>query len=162
MSSLVHKCASLTRAGTWNSLGQQPSDEKLINTAQALADHNINITNFIIDDGWQTVSSDPAQDRRGWSDFEADPVKFPRGLKDTITRLRSTLPSIQHVAVWHALWGYWGGFDPNGKLTKKYNNIDIPTDQHNMTVITKEDIGRLYDDFYRFLTSCGIDSVKTE
>jgi hypothetical protein len=31
-----------------------------------------------------------------------------------------------------------------------------------MTVVAKEDVGRFYDDFYRFLSSCGIDGVKTD
>jgi len=31
-----------------------------------------------------------------------------------------------------------------------------------MTVVDKEDVGRFYDDFYRFLTSCGVDGVKTD
>jgi hypothetical protein len=31
-----------------------------------------------------------------------------------------------------------------------------------MTVVAKEDVARFYDDFYRFLSSCGVDGVKTE
>lgn len=31
-----------------------------------------------------------------------------------------------------------------------------------MTVIAKEDVQKFYDDFYRFLSSCGIDGVKTD
>lgn len=31
----------------------------------------------------------------------------------------------------------------------------------NMLVVDESDVQRLYDDFYAFLTSCGVDSVKT-
>lgn len=31
-----------------------------------------------------------------------------------------------------------------------------------MTVIAKEDVGKFYNDFYRFLSDCGIDGVKTD
>ena len=31
-----------------------------------------------------------------------------------------------------------------------------------MTVVDANDISRLYDDFYRFLSSCGVDGVKTD
>ncbi len=31
-----------------------------------------------------------------------------------------------------------------------------------MTVIAKEDVSRFYDDFYRFLSDCGINGVKTD
>lgn len=31
-----------------------------------------------------------------------------------------------------------------------------------MTVVAKEDVFKFYDDFYRFLSSCGVDAVKTE
>lgn len=31
-----------------------------------------------------------------------------------------------------------------------------------MTVVAKDDVRRFYNDFYRFLSSCGIDGVKTD
>lgn len=31
-----------------------------------------------------------------------------------------------------------------------------------MTVVSKEDVQRFYNDFYSFLSSCGVDAVKTE
>jgi hypothetical protein len=31
-----------------------------------------------------------------------------------------------------------------------------------LTAVAKEDVGRFYNDFYSFLSSCGIDAVKTE
>src|SRR5439155_12500720 len=31
-----------------------------------------------------------------------------------------------------------------------------------MTVVAKEDTFRMYDDFYNFLSNCGVDAVKTD
>lgn len=31
-----------------------------------------------------------------------------------------------------------------------------------MTAVTSDDVSRLYDDFYRFLSSCGVDGVKAD
>jgi hypothetical protein len=67
--------------------------------------------------------------------------------------------------------GYWGGLSPNGKLAKDYKTARVvreDTEEQNlplggkMTVVDKEDVARFYDDFYKFLSSCGIDAVKTE
>lgn len=67
--------------------------------------------------------------------------------------------------------GYWGGISPDGKLAKTYKTVEVvreEADRRNlplggkMTAIAKEDVGQFYDDFYRFLSSCGVDAVKTE
>jgi hypothetical protein len=31
-----------------------------------------------------------------------------------------------------------------------------------LLTVAKEDVPKFYDDFYRFLSSCGVDAVKTE
>ncbi|OTA64266.1 glycoside hydrolase family 36 protein [Hypoxylon sp. EC38] len=152
---------------TWNALGQQLTDEKIINAVEALAKDNVNISSLIIDDNWQDIDYEGQdQYQHGWKRFEAEPNAFPRGLKDTVSRIRSTHPSIQHVAVWHALLGYWGGISSTGDLAETYKTVQVDRDDSNlrgpMTVIAKEDVGKFYDDFYRFLSDAGIDGVKTD
>lgn len=138
----------------------------------ALTKNNINVTNFIIDDNWQSIDYyGDGQFQYGWIEFEAERNAFPNGLKHLVTKIREKQPSIQHVAVWHAIMGYWGGISPNGKLAKTYKTVEVMRDYGErrnlplgggMTAIAKEDIGKFYDDFYRFLSSCGVDAVKTE
>ncbi|OTA80869.1 glycoside hydrolase family 36 protein [Hypoxylon sp. CO27-5] len=152
---------------TWNALGQQLTDEKIINAVEALAKDNVNISSLIIDDNWQDIDYEGQnQYQHGWKRFEAEPKAFPRGLKDTVSRIRSKHPSIQHVAVWHALLGYWGGISSTGDLAKIYKTVQVARDDSNlrgpMIVIAKEDVGKFYDDFYRFLSDSGIDGVKTD
>ncbi|KAI1342784.1 raffinose synthase Sip1 [Xylariaceae sp. FL0016] len=152
---------------TWNSLGKDLTEDKLLAAVESLAQNNINITSLIIDDNWQNIdrrSKSPF--RQGWKDFEADPAAFPNGLMQAISKIRSNHSSIQHIAVWHALLGYWGGISPDGPLAQKYETQVVERDDSDisgsMTVIAKGDVDRFYGDFYQFLSSCGIDAVKTD
>ncbi|XXH02549.1 hypothetical protein Hte_008925 [Hypoxylon texense] len=152
---------------TWNALGQRLTDKKIIDAVEALANDHINISTLIIDDNWQDVDYEgDDQYQYGWKGFEAEPNAFPRGLKDTVSRIRSKHPSIQSVVVWHALLGYWGGISSSGELAKTYKTVQIDRDDSNlrspMTIVAKEDADKLYNDFYRFLSDCGIDGVKTD
>ena len=88
-----------------------------------------------------------------------------------VSKIREKQPSIQHIAVWHAILGYWGGIAPDGKIAKAYKTREVLRVDAarrnlplggNMTVVDKEDVGQFYDDFYQFLSSCGVDAVKTE
>ncbi|KAH9826905.1 glycoside hydrolase family 36 protein, partial [Teratosphaeria destructans] len=132
---------------TWNGLGQNLTDEKIYRALDSLASNNINITNLIIDDNWQSLCAGQSQFQRGWADFEADRAAFPDGLKGTTTKIRTRHPNINHIAVWHAILGYWGEDGVAGGA---------------FTIVAADDAQRLYDDFYRFLAQNGIDSAKTD
>ncbi|KAI1177359.1 raffinose synthase Sip1 [Nemania sp. FL0916] len=152
---------------TWNALGQNLTEEKLLDAIDRLRENNINISNLIIDDNWQDIDYDgPNSNSFGWKRFEAEPNAFPNGLKHTITEIRKRLSSIEHIAVWHALLGYWGGISPRGDIARRYKTVQVHREgwkaKGPMTVIAEADIGRFYNDFYRFLSSCGIDGVKTD
>ncbi|KAH7320163.1 raffinose synthase Sip1 [Stachybotrys elegans] len=155
---------------TWNALGKSLTDDKIYNALEALAKHDIKVSNLIIDDNWQSLEikgESRFQDR--WTDFEADPNTFPKGLKVTVATIRQRYPWIKHVAVWHALLGYWGGISTKGAIAEKYKTVEVPLSHHTglplddrMVVVAKEDVGRLYSDFYNFLANAGIDSIKTD
>ncbi|KAH6853927.1 glycoside hydrolase superfamily [Chaetomium sp. MPI-CAGE-AT-0009] len=157
---------------TWNSLGQKLTEEKILKALDTLAENKIKISNLIIDDNWQDVDyRGDGQWQHGWNDFEAEPKAFPRGLKALITDIRAKHKNIQYIAVWHALLGYWGGLSPSGPLTERYKTIQVTRDDteksqlpinNTMTVVAPSDIQTFYNDFYTFLTSCGIDGVKTD
>ncbi|RFU75321.1 glycoside hydrolase family 36 [Trichoderma arundinaceum] len=157
---------------TWNALGQRLTEQKILDAIDKLEQHNINITSLIIDDNWQSIDyQGPSQFQYGWVEFEAEPEAFPNGLKAAITKIRERSPNIQHIAVWHALLGYWGGISPNGKLAKKYKTIEVVREEAKrrnlplggkMTVIAKDDVSQFYEDFYKFLSDAGVDGVKTD
>jgi len=64
-----------------------------------------------------------------------------------------------------------GGISPNGQLARRYKTVHVSCDykdssqkpvHQDMILISKEDVKRFYDDFYRFLSSCNINGVKTD
>lgn len=152
---------------TWNSLGQDLSEEKILSALATLRNNGIRIANLIIDDNWQSLDNEGCtQFERGWMCFEANKKGFPNGLRHTISRIREENPSVEHIAVWHALMGYWGGISPVGVLAEKYQTkivkkVDGVAGGY-MTVIDPDDIQRFYNDFYSFLSNAGIDSVKSD
>ncbi|KAH6650572.1 glycoside hydrolase superfamily [Chaetomium tenue] len=157
---------------TWNSLGQKLTEEKVLKALDTLAENNIRISNLIIDDNWQDIDyRGDGQWQYGWNDFEAEPKAFPRGLKALVSDIRSKHKNIRYIAVWHALLGYWGGLSPSGPLTKRYDTIQVTRDDpeksqlpinNTMTVIAPSSIQTFYNDFYTFLTTSGVDGVKTD
>ena len=148
---------------TWNGLGQNLTDKKIFDALDSLESNDIKITNLIIDDNWQSLDNPGAkQDRRGMTEFDANKEGFPRGLEKTVTDIRDKHPSIDHVAVWHAMLGYWGAISPTGAIAKKYKTKVVRRTNGEMTVIVGEDIQRFYDDFYDFLHRSRIDGVKTD
>lgn len=153
---------------TWNGLGQDLTAQKIYDALDELKANDINITNLIIDDNWQSLSSskDVQQFQRGWTDFEANKEGFPDGLKATTKKIREIQPSVNHIAVWHAILGYWGGVSPKGWIADHYKTIEVKKEDGvaggHFTVVAAEDAKRMYDDFYAFLSASGVDSVKTD
>jgi hypothetical protein len=131
-----------------------------------LSKENINITNLIIDDNWQSLSSGETQFQRAWTDFEANKEGFPNGLKTLTTEIRKRHPNVNHIAVWHAILGYWGGVSPKGWIADNYKTIEVEKEPGvaggKFTVVAPEDSQRMYNDFYAFLASVGVDSAKTD
>ncbi|KAJ5503355.1 Aldolase-type TIM barrel [Penicillium fimorum] len=161
---------------TWNGLGQELTEEKILRALDSLKANGVNVTNLIIDDGWQANDNEgESQFTQGWRQFEAHSKGFPRGLKHTVGAIRRAHSNIEHIAVWHALLGYWGGISPEGDLAQRFKtkHVKIKDPASNgpiaenlpdgtILAIDPDDIKRFYDEFYSYLTSVGIDSVKTD
>ena len=154
---------------TWNSLGQDLNIEKIMSGLDSLAKIGIHVSTLIIDDNWQSLSGEQgvtSQFQRGWERFEATTRGFPNGLKDAISKIRAKHPQLQDIAVWHALMGYWGGIAANSELSKNYKTIEVSNTGgiagSARLAIHPDEIHRMYEDFYSFLSSCGITSVKTD
>ncbi|KAJ5964367.1 uncharacterized protein N7479_004243 [Penicillium vulpinum] len=161
---------------TWNGLGQDLTEEKILHALDSLKTNGINIVNLIIDDGWQTNDNEgESQFKQGWKEFEAHSKGFPKGLKHTVEAIRRAHPNVEHVAVWHALFGYWGGISPDGDLAQKFKTKQVKIKESTangpivgnlpdgtIVAIDPDDIKRFYDEFYTYLASVGVDSVKTD
>lgn len=155
---------------TWNGIGQNLDEEKIIGALDSLAEHEIDISNLIIDDNWQSLDYEGDSNfNYRWTRFDANKENFPQGLKHTISTLRNRFPHIEHIAVWHGIFGYWNGISPTGEVAKQYRIKEVRKQSHEgfigggtLFTVTAEDVPSLYDDFYKFLVSAGIDAVKTD
>ncbi|BCS24070.1 putative raffinose synthase protein Sip1 [Aspergillus puulaauensis] len=151
---------------TWNGIGQDLSEEKLIPALDELKRQGINIKGLIIDDNWQSLDNEGGDSwYRGWNQFEASPKAFPHGLAKTVSTIRELHPNIEYIAVWHALLGYWGGISPDGELASTYKTREVQLNspiRSSMLAIDPCDIQRFYNDFYSFLSSAGITGVKAD
>ncbi|KAL5043245.1 hypothetical protein BDW71DRAFT_188246 [Aspergillus fruticulosus] len=152
---------------TWNGLGQDLSEKKILSALDDLKTSGIRIKTLIIDDNWQSLDNEGAVDswHRGWTQFEANPRAFPDGLAKTISTIREQHRNIEYIVVWHALFGYWGGISPEGPLAATYKTREVAlnsTTRPSMLTIDPSDIQRFYNDFYAFLSRSGISGVKTD
>ncbi|KAG9641373.1 glycoside hydrolase family 36 protein, partial [Aureobasidium melanogenum] len=151
---------------TWNGLGQKLTVDKINEALELLKKENIIIENLIIDDNWQSLSEGQTQMDRAWTDFDANKEGFPQGLKYAVTDIRKNHPNINHIAVWHAILGYWGGVAKDGNIAKEYKTTTIQKEpgvaEGEMLVVDASDAQRMYNDFYSFLSDCGITGVKTD
>jgi hypothetical protein len=148
------------------------TDEKVIDAVDQLAKNNIKVSTLILDDNWQDIQySESGQWQNSWNDFEAEPNTFPKGLKTTVNFIRLRYPHIKHIAVWHALLGYWGGISRKGNLAKKYRTVEVMREDGErrnipwggaIRVVAEADVRKFYDDFYTFLSQSGVDGVKTD
>lgn len=156
---------------TWNGLGRELSEQGILDAIGTLSDHGIAISNLVIDDNWQSLDTQGASDTFAfsWREFEATKPNFPHGLAHTIQKIRDSHRSIRHIAVWHGIFGYWGGISPTGHIAKCYATIQAQRQSIEpymaggaITIISPTDIHQMYDDFYKFLVGCGVDSVKAD
>ena len=155
---------------TWNSLGQDLNQEKILKALDSFASIDVHFSTLIIDDNWQSLTGaqgETNQFDRGWDAFEANTRGFPDGLRAATAAIRKRHPSISDIAVWHALMGYWGCVAPEGQIAKDYRTRNVRLKDSfpgaaTKTVVDSEDIHRMYKDFYSFLSDSGVTGVKTD
>ncbi|TGO35112.1 hypothetical protein BHYA_0170g00250 [Botrytis hyacinthi] len=153
---------------TWNSLGPTLTSTTLSAALDDLDASSIYPSTIIIDDGWQSITpfgSETFPNQHRWSKFEASSTSFPEGLTNLSSQLRKSYPWIKNIGVWHGIFGYWGGIDPESEVGRKYKLrwVEINNSRRSgMWVVNACDVRRFYDDFYSFLVSCGINVVKLD
>jgi hypothetical protein len=157
---------------TWNAFGHDVTDKDVFGALDTLAKNDIQVSSLIIDDNWQSISeSDGGQYHQSWLEFEAEKESFPLGVKGTVARIRREHPNVKYVAVWHALLGYWGGVNRDGKIAHKYGSRQVEREPEmqngipiggSIDVVPQKGVHQMYNDFYRFLADAGVNSVKTD
>ncbi|KAM3064699.1 hypothetical protein ACMFMG_011270 [Clarireedia jacksonii] len=149
---------------TWNSLGPELTCKSFMAALHDLDASGIYPSTIIIDDGWQSVvpyGSTVFQHRL--ESIQASSKSFPGGLKKLVSQIRKEFPFMKNVGIWHGVFGYWGGFEPDSEIGKKYKLrwVDLKKAE-GIWVIDSVDVHRFYDDFYSFLVDCGVNTVKLD
>ena len=141
---------------TWNGLGRELDEQKLLSALGTLSDNNIKLSTLIIDDNWQSLDNNgDSYFELRWTEYEANLKGFPGGLKHTTKLIQEMYPHIQNIAVWHGLLGYWNAISPDGGIAKTYQTR-LARKQNNgflgggcITAVDADDIYHMYDDFYK-------------
>ncbi|ONK81224.1 uncharacterized protein A4U43_C01F26700 [Asparagus officinalis] len=104
--------------------------------------------------------------------------KFGEGLGAFVKDLKESYPSIEHVYVWHALCGYWGGLRPKtvglpeARLIRPRLSPGLEKTMQDLAVdkIVSNGVGlveptkahELYEGLHSHLEKAGIDGVKVD
>ncbi|MFQ6664337.1 hypothetical protein Gotur_031491 [Gossypium turneri] len=156
----------------------------------------------LIDDGWQSIchDDDPISDKEGMNrtsageqmpcrlikmeenykfrEYESIKLGNKKGMGAFIRDLKEEYKTIEHVYVWHALCGYWGGIRPNvqgmppakvvtPKLSQglKMTMEDLAVDKivnNGVGLVPPEVVHEMYEGLHSHLQSVGIDGVKVD
>lgn len=141
---------------SWNAFYHNINRDNLIDSARTMHEADFPAKYFLLDDGWQSV-----RDRR-MTAFEADPEKFPGGLREVVKRVKEDY-GFRWVGVWHTFQGYWFGIYPKSELAEKYKDVLFKSFGGILIPDPRKQRGyRFFDDFHEYLRGEGIDFVKVD
>ena len=144
----------------------------MLDIARSLKASGVPVRWMLADAGWADVSHGRSHHGQLW-DFDADPGRFPGGIKPLIDRLKGEL-GISWVGVWHAFNGWWNGIDPRGPIARRLRPALIPCPgkgANALHAVATDSLmpdpcnGRgeaFYDAWYGELVAKGVDFVKVD
>lgn len=157
---------------SWDSMQIRISEEGLVEKCKEFKDKNIPVRWGILDDMWAEIHEfydGTYHDFRSMIDlmhvgklysFDADPVRFPNGLRGAIEKMKEYGLK---VGVWHPSTGYWYGIDKSGPIAAALGD-DLFTTADGRLIPGPEFIPafKFYNAFHEFLRECGADFLKID
>ncbi|MCM3001493.1 Sip1-related alpha-galactosidase [Paenibacillus cellulositrophicus] len=141
---------------SWDAFYHQVSEEGLLAKAAELQQLGLPVGWVMIDDGWSDISAGKL------SSFEADPIKFPGGLKRAVHALKERY-GIRHVGVWHTIAGYWGGILEDSPIARTYADHLYRVPRGNLIPYPEAGKGfAFWHAWHGFLRRQGVDFVKVD
>jgi hypothetical protein len=142
--------------GSGGCFGADVSHDQIIRAIWSLRSLNRVPSFVILEEGWQHIKAqeDVLQGGASLFGFDADPLRFPCGLKGLVEELMRA--GVEKVGVWHPILGYRGGI--HSQLAKKYRIS--PMDMGHF--LPGEKLGKTFEffnDWYHFLAKNGISFV---
>ena len=150
---------------SWDAFHLDVSHDGLMKKAEELKQKEIPVKWMMIDDMWGHVKNNKlgVNSSRELYSFEADPERFPKGLKGAVSDLKEHYTI--KVGLWHPTTGYWNGIDPQGEIVADPDYKDlIYWSQEGMLVhrFEADKIKEYYQKQHQFYADCGIDMIKVD
>lgn len=148
---------------SWDAFHMEVTHDGLVSKAKEFKDKDIPVRWMLIDDMWAECHNNnrKTMHSREMYNFEADPERFPKGLKGAVEDLKDNYG--MKVGIWYPTTGYWGGIDPEGPIAKEHG--DKLTVGLNGRLIPSPDFNKLFGYFHSFnsfFRSCKADFVKVD
>ncbi len=163
---------------TYNAFYADYDSGKLEKLLDLFENHKQKLGFLLLDEGWQSVD-----EVRYMSGFDADKKKFPEGLHNFAQKVKSKY-GIRYLILWHVFIGYWAGvigFDKYGvkdvifEFQEKRIGSAVKSDTLNTMGefypsnlcgirirYIDDGVDDFYDDFYKYLSECGVDGCKVD
>ncbi len=155
---------------SWDAFHMDVTHDDLLKKCEEFKQKDIPVRWMIIDDMWGDVDciDRKTMHQRELNDWEADPVRFPKGLKGAVSDIKSKYG--MKVGIWHPANGYWSGINPNGALAKRHGDLleytlegrvwrSTPQLMHSFD---RKKAEKYYDLQHKFYKDCGIDFTKVD
>lgn len=130
--------------------------DAVVDKVKELKEKEVPVQWVLIDDGWSDSEGQMLKS------FEADPVKFPGGIKETVSMLKEAY-KMKYVGVWQAIKGYWNGILPGSQAEKE--NAAFLTTYPNGEITVKPQADAVFgfwNQWHAFLKNAGVDFIKVD
>lgn len=148
---------------SWDAFHMDVSHDNLMSKLQEFKDKDIPVSWVMIDDMWAYCPNNSLKSMhsRELYSFEADPVRFRKGLKYTVSEIKEKYGV--KVGMWHPTTGYWHGIDPQGSIAAKLSDSLVTANDGRLVPSYRMyDMFRFFYEFHSFLALCGTDFVKVD
>lgn len=188
---------------TWDAFYLKVNPEGVREGVRGLAEGGCPPGFVIIDDGWQSFCHDgdetvgdsgslncsipgeqmlnrltSFEENSKFKDYYSRRSPSDRGLGALSRDLKEEFKSLEHVYVWHAFCGYWGGLRPKvpglpeakvvvpklseGAAKTMTDQAVVKILEVGVGLVAPEEAHKLYDGLHSHLQSAGIDGVKID
>lgn len=158
---------------SWDAMQIRVNENGMIEKCDEFSNKNVPVRWVILDDMWATVKPftkfSYGEDHMDMVNlmyasalysFEADPERFPTGLKGLIDKIKDRGLKI---GIWHPTTGYWRGIDENGDAYKELSEYLIKSENGYYVPDWRQEKSYMYyNTIHDFFVKCGADFVKID
>lgn len=157
---------------TWDSMQIRVSQEGILKKCEEFKQKQIPVKWAMIDDMWAEIREFYDREYSSFSEmislmysstmyhFEADPIRFPEGLKSCIDKVKDFGLD---VGIWHPTTGYWRGISYEGEAYRRLSKYLIETDDNMFVPDWHLDKSYMYyKTMHDHFRKCGVDFIKID